>query len=57
MHHVRTTMQPHKVICVSSTEYLDLKRQGLIYAEESGVEPSLPKSKASAEPADSKKGA
>lgn len=58
MHDVRTTMQPYKVIRVDDAEYLDLQRQGLIYAEENGDEPLLPKNlKAGAKSATDKKGA
>ena len=57
MHFVRTTMQPHKVICVNDADYLDLFRQGLIYAEETGNEPLLPNPKADAKSATDKKGA
>lgn len=57
MHYVRTTMQPHKVICVNDAEYLDLIRSGVVYAEENGDEPLLPQLKADAESATDMKGA
>lgn len=57
MHYIRTTMQPHTIICVTDADYLDYVLQGLIYAEESGDEPSLPQLKAGTKSATDKKGA
>ncbi|MFD9464378.1 hypothetical protein [Streptomyces sp. NPDC060027] len=37
---VRTTMQPHVELEVSDTEYLDLKRQGVLIDEEPAATPA-----------------
>ena len=57
MHYVRTTMQPHKIVRLNDAEYLDLLRSGVVYAEETGDEPLLPKLKADAKSATDMKGA
>ena len=57
-HKISTTMQPDKQIEVEETEYLDLKRQGLIAADtpEQAAAPAPAITSKAAKPAASKEG-
>lgn len=57
IHKIRTTMQPDVELEVEDTEYLDLKRQGLIAVDYDEQTPAEPEQAAAPAPAVTKKAA